>query len=205
MTAPDSMPGFKTLIDAETVAARVAEMGRSIAEDYRDRDLTALVVLKGSFVFAADLLRAISLPLRVEFIGLRSYGSRMTTSGVVEITLDVKFPLGGRNVLIVEDIVDTGLTLSYLRDNLSTRQPSSIGIASLLHKPSRTIEKIPIDYLGFTIPDEFVVGYGLDYNGRFRNLPYIATMEDPSQLDLFDCLRGEQTGRARPADTGDEK
>jgi len=176
---------YRVLFDAATISERVAEMGRRIPEDYQGRTVTALVVLKGSFVFASDLLRAIDLPLKVEFIGLRSYGSRTSTSGVVEITLDAKYPLNGADVLIIEDIVDTGLTLSYLLENLSTRRPATVRLASLLHKPSRTIKQVPIDYLGFTVPDQFVVGYGLDIDGRFRNLPFIATMDDPEQLKLF--------------------
>ncbi len=152
-------------------------MGAEITEAYRGQPLVALAVLKGSFVFAADLLRAIDLPLRVEFIGVRSYlGSSTSTSGVVEITHDVKYPLGGSHVLIVEDIVDSGLTLDYLTKNLATRSPASIKIASLLHKPARSVVKVPIDFLGFEIPDEFVIGYGLDFDGKYRNLPDIAVL-----------------------------
>jgi len=165
----------RVLIDEETIARRVADLGAKISADYRGQPLVALAVLKGSFVFAADLLRRIDTPLAVEFIGLRSYfGSRTTTSGVVEITHDVKYPLGGHHVLVVEDIVDTGLTLDYLVKNLATRNPLSIKIAALLHKPARTVKPIPIDYLGFEIPDEFVIGYGLDFDGKYRNLPHIA-------------------------------
>jgi hypoxanthine phosphoribosyltransferase len=167
----------KVLIDRATIAKRIAELGRQITEDYRGKPLVALAVLKGSFVFASDLLRAVDLPLRVEFIGLRSYlGTSTRTSGVVEITHDVKYPLAGHHVLIIEDIVDTGLTLDYLTKNLATREPHSIKIASLLHKPARTVVKVPIDYLGFEIPDEFVIGYGLDFDGEYRNLPEIGVM-----------------------------
>jgi hypoxanthine phosphoribosyltransferase len=136
-------------------------------------------VLKGSFIFASDLLRAIDVPMKVEFIGLRSYGSRTSTSGVVEITMDVKYSLTGHDVLIIEDIVDTGLTLDYLMNNLATRKPASIKLASLLHKPDRAVRDVSIDYLGFTIPNEFVIGYGLDFDGRYRNLPYIGIMKTP--------------------------
>ena len=132
--------------------------------------------MKGSFIFASDLIRAIDLPLTVEFIGLRSYGSGRSSSGAVEITMDVKYPLDGEDVLIVEDIVDTGLTISYLRKNLSTRGPASVKLASLLHKPSRAIVEVPVDYLGFTIPDRWVVGYGLDDDGQLRNLPFVGVM-----------------------------
>jgi hypoxanthine phosphoribosyltransferase len=162
------------LIDEETLVARVREMGRQIGEDYRQKDLVVLVVLKGSFVFAADLIRNIDLPLTVEFIGLKSYGNSRTTSGVVQITLDVKYPLNGKDVLIVEDIVDTGLTISYLMNNLATRLPASVKLACLLHKKARTEVEVPIEYLGFKVPDRYVIGYGLDDSGRGRNLPYIA-------------------------------
>jgi hypoxanthine phosphoribosyltransferase len=135
-----------------------------------------LVVLKGSFIFAADLVRSIDLPLHVDFIGLRSYGPSRETSGVVQITMDVKHPLGDQHVLVVEDIIDTGLTIAYLMDNLRTRKPVSLSLASLLHKPSRTVQPVSIDYLGFTIPDRYVVGYGLDDAGLLRNLPYIGAL-----------------------------
>ena len=168
-TAPD----INVLFDAETIARRVAVLGAQITKDYADKQLTVLAVLKGSFVFAADLIRTVDLPLNVEFIGLKSYGSRQETSGVVQITMDVKHPLGGQDILVVEDIVDTGLTISYLMENLATRHPASIRLAALLHKPCRTEKVVDIDYLGFTVPDRFVIGYGLDDNGAMRNLPYI--------------------------------
>lgn len=170
--------GMDVILDRETISRRVTEMGLQITKDYQGKDLTALVVLKGSFVFAADLLRAIDLPMRVEFIGLRSYGSRRETSGVVEITLDAKFPLTGKDVLVVEDIVDTGLTISYLMKNLATRMPNSVKLATLLHKPARTTVEVPIDYLGFTVPDRYVVGYGLDDAGKFRNLPFVGALKN---------------------------
>jgi hypoxanthine phosphoribosyltransferase len=172
-------PGpIEVLLDAETIQQRVAEMGREITRDYAGREPTILVVLKGSFVFAADLIRHIDVPVNVEFIGLRSYGSRRTTSGVVEITMDVKHPLNGHHVLIVEDIVDTGLTISYLQQNLAARMPESVRLASLLHKPSKTKVPVTLDYLGFEVPDLFVVGYGLDDQGIGRNLPYIGALQE---------------------------
>ncbi len=170
-------PRLDVLFDAAVLSARVREMGRHITRDYRGKSLTALVVLKGSFVFAADLVRAIDLPMHVEFIGLRSYGSRRETSGVVQIAMDTKYPLGDQDVLVIEDIVDTGLTISYLMENLLTRNPATLRLAALLHKPSRTQKAVDIDYLGFTVPDRFVVGYGLDDNGYFRNLPYIGAVD----------------------------
>jgi len=167
-----------TLFDAATIALRVNELGRRIRDDYADRELTAVIVLRGAFVFAADLLRAIDLPLRVETIGLRSYGAATRTSGVVELTLDLAEPVEGRHLLVVEDIVDTGLTLSYLLDNLRRRGAASLAVAALLHKPARAVIPVPIDYLGFTVPDRFVVGYGLDADGLYRNRPDIAVGVD---------------------------
>jgi hypoxanthine phosphoribosyltransferase len=165
------------LLSAERIAARVKELGSRIAVDHAGRELVLVAVLKGSFVFAADLCRAISLPLRVEFLGLRSYAGT-ESSGVVEITHDLKHAVEGADVLVVEDIVDTGLTMRYLLDNLATRRPRSVRICALLHKPSRARVEVPIDYVGFTIEDRFVVGYGLDHDERWRNLPYIGVLED---------------------------
>jgi hypoxanthine phosphoribosyltransferase len=161
------------LFSQEQLSLRIAEMGRQITSDFAEKNLTALVVLKGSFIFAADLVRAIDLPLNVEFIGLRSYGDRQTTSGVVQITMDVKHPLEGQDILIIEDIVDTGLTIDYLKKNLSTRNPASIKLATLLHKPESAKVAVDIDYTGFEVPDIFIVGYGLDLAGKYRNLPCI--------------------------------
>lgn len=161
------------LIEEHTLAARVRTLGAQITNDYAGRELVVVPVLTGSFVFAADLVRAIDLTLTVDFLAVRSYGDDTRSSGVVQITQDVRRPLDGRDVLLVEDIVDTGLTVSYLRDNLLTRNPRSLRLASLLHKPARTVKAVPIDYLGFTIDDVFVVGYGLDHAQRYRNLPFI--------------------------------
>lgn len=169
---------IKPLIDAGTIARRVAELGRAITDDYLGKDLVVIVVLKGSYVFAADLVRHIDLDLSIDFLGLRSYGQGQQSSGVVQITADLTQPIEGKHVIVVEDIVDTGLTVSYLYQNLETRRPASIKLASLLHKPARTQVPARIDYLGFTIDDVFVVGYGLDYRQRFRNLPYLAVVTD---------------------------
>jgi len=165
------------LLDADTIAARVRELGAQITRDYRDKSLIVVCVLKGSFVFAADLVRAIDLPIEVDFLGVRSYDDATVTSGVVQITSDLTRSVEGRDVLLVEDIVDTGLTLRFLLDNLHTRGPSSIKLAALLHKPSGTRVVVPIDYLGFTVPDVFVVGYGLDAAQRYRNLPYVGKIK----------------------------
>jgi hypoxanthine phosphoribosyltransferase len=167
----------RTLLSREQIAARVAELGAAITRDYQGRELILVGVLKGSFVFCADLARAIDLPLGVEFLGLKSYGDSQVTSGVVQITSDLPRPVAGKDLLIVEDIVDTGLTMAYLRKNLATRGPQSVKLCTLLHKPSRARVETPIDYLGFSIADEFVVGYGLDWAERYRNLSYIGVVE----------------------------
>ena len=166
-----------TMLSAETIAARVKELGAEITSAYRDRPLTLVVVLKGSFVFAADLARAIDLPLRVDFLGVRSYGEGTETSGVVQITQDLSKPIAGEDVLIVEDIVDSGLTVAHLMDLFRTRNPRSVRVCALLHKPARARVAVQVDYLGFTIEDKFVVGYGLDFAEHYRNLPYIGVIE----------------------------
>ena len=164
------------LYSAEQIAARVKELGAEITQAYQGKDLTLVGVLKGCFLFMADLSRAIDLPLTCDFIGLSSYGDRTETSGVVRITSDLTQPVKDKHVLIVEDIIDTGLTMTYLLENLATRHPASVRICTLLHKPSNEIKKVPIDHCGFVIPNHFVVGYGLDYAGRLRNLPYLGIM-----------------------------
>ncbi len=163
---------LEVLISADQLAERVAEMGAEITRDYEGKALKLVGVLKGSFMFMADLARAIDLPVKVDFIGTTSYQGA-TSSGVVRITSDLSRPIGNEHVLLVEDIVDTGLTMRYLLDNLATRRPESVRIAALLEKPARAQVKIPIDYRGFVIEDEFVVGYGLDWDGKLRNLPYV--------------------------------
>jgi hypoxanthine phosphoribosyltransferase len=164
---------LETLISADRIAHRVRELGTAITADYKDRPLVLLCVLKGSFVFAADLARAIELPLRIEFLGVRSYGDSTTSSGVVQITQDLTRPIQDEDVLVVEDIVDTGLTCSFIMEQLRSRKARSVRLCSLLHKPSRGVVQVPIDYLGFSIDDVFVVGYGLDASQRFRNLPNV--------------------------------
>src|SRR6185312_11924248 len=168
---------FAELISAEAIAARVAEMGKQITEDYRQHvdkaDVVVIGVLKGSVIFMADLVRHIALPVKLDFMGISSYGDETVSSGVVQITQDVSKPLEGKHVIVVEDIVDTGHTVHYLLENLATRRPASIKLASLLHKPERQERAVTIDYLGFTIPNKFVVGYGLDIAQQYRNLPFI--------------------------------
>ena len=164
------------LLSESVIQARVKALGAQIAADYTGKSLVLLCVLKGSFVFAADLARAIDLPLRVEFLGVRSYGDDTRSSGVVQITQDLTRPIVGDHLLIVEDIVDTGLTLSYLREQLMARMPATVKVCALLHKPSRTVRPVEIDYLGFTVDDVFVVGYGLDHAEQYRNLPYVGVL-----------------------------
>ena len=166
-----------TMLSREDIAKRVSELGEQITKDYRDGSLVIICVLKGSFVFASDLARAIDLPLRIDFLGVRSYGEGTETSGVVQITQDLSRPIEHEDVLIVEDIVDTGLTIAHLMDLLRTRAPRSVKVCSLLHKPVRSRVQVKVDYLGFTIEDKFVVGYGLDFAERYRNLPYIGIVE----------------------------
>lgn len=168
---------FAELISAEAIAARVAELGAQITTDYRplvaEADVVVIGVLKGSVIFLSDLVRHVALPIVVDFIGISSYGDATVSSGVVQITQDLSRPIEGKHVIVVEDIVDTGHTVHYLLENLATRRPASIKLASLLHKPERQEREVKIDYLGFTIPNKFVVGYGLDVSQRYRNLPYI--------------------------------
>ncbi|HVY28079.1 MAG TPA: hypoxanthine phosphoribosyltransferase [Polyangiaceae bacterium] len=164
------------LLSAQVISERIRALGQQITADYAGKSLVLLCVLKGSFVFAADLARAIDLPLRVEFLGVRSYGDDTRSSGVVQITLDLTRPISGDHVLLVEDIVDTGLTLSYLREQLLARTPASVKVCALLHKPARSLKPVEIDYLGFQVEDVFVVGYGLDHAERYRNLPYVGVL-----------------------------
>jgi hypoxanthine phosphoribosyltransferase len=168
---------LEVLIPTDKITARVKEIGAQIERDYQGKDLVLLGVLKGSYIFISDLARAIDLPLAVDFIGLSSYGEATESSGVVKITSDLSKPIEGKHVLIVEDIVDTGLTMRYLLDNLATRHPTSVKLCTLLNKPSRARTKIPIDYLGFQIEDRFVVGYGLDNAEKYRNVPFIGVMK----------------------------
>ena len=168
---------FAELISAERIQVRVRELGAQITSEYRPlvdkADVVVIGVLKGSVIFLADLIREIALPIYVEFIGISSYGDATVSSGVVQITQDLSRPIEGKHVIVVEDIVDTGHTVHYLLENLATRRPASLKLASLLHKPERQERAVAIDYLGFTIPNKFVVGYGLDVAQQWRNLPFI--------------------------------
>ena len=168
----------EVLYTQQQIAGRVRELAAEIERDHRGKELVLVGVLKGAFVFVSDLSRQIDLPLSVDFIGLSSYGEETESSGVVKITSDLNRPIEGKHVLIVEDIVDTGLTMRYLLDNFSTRRPASVRICALLQKPSRLRTRIPIQYLGFTVPDLFLVGYGLDAGEKYRNLPFIGSVRN---------------------------
>ena len=161
----------------QQLADKVAELGARITEDYRDKNPLIVSVLKGSYVFMADLTRKIDTPCNVDFMVVSSYGKGTKTSGEVQIIKDIEQPIDGRDLLIVEDILDSGVTLSYLMQVLKARGAKSIRLCTLLSKPARHRVDVPVDYLGFEIPDEFVVGYGLDYDQRYRNLPYIGVIE----------------------------
>ncbi len=165
------------LVAEELIASKVAELGARIAADYADRPITLVSVLKGSLPFMADLMRAIDRPLRIDLMEVSSYGGNATeSSGLVRILKDLSTSIEGEDVLIVEDIIDTGLTLNYLIRYLRGKNPASLRICTLLDKPARRLVEIPVDYIGFTIPDQFVVGYGLDYGELYRNLRYVGVL-----------------------------
>ena len=176
-TSEFTNPNLEPLLSSEKIQARIAEMGAMIARDYAGKNPLVIVVLKG--IFASDLMRATDIPLGIEFMAISSYGSSMRTSGEVRIIKDLDVPVEGRDILVVEDIVDTGLTLSFLLASLHRRGASSVKLAALLDKHERREVEVEIDYLGFGIPDEFVVGYGLDFAERYRNLPYVAVLKEP--------------------------
>ena len=166
------------LISEGELQARVAELGRAISTDYQGKDLLAVCILRGAVVFLSDLIRHITVPHEIDFMAVSSYGGgRTESSGVVRILMDLRTHIGGRDVLIVEDIVDTGLTLAYIIENLNTRRPASLRTCVLLNKQARRQVDVPLDYVGFDIPDKFVVGYGLDYDERYRNLPFVGVLK----------------------------
>lgn len=173
---------IEVLLSAEAIEERVAELGAQITRDFQGQRIHLIGVLKGSFMFLADLMRHIDLECTVDFLGLSSYGSRTESSGVVRMTQDLSAPIAGKHIILIEDIVDTGLTMKYLIDNLQTRRPESISVCTLLHKPSNQHIEVPIHYVGFTIPNQFVIGYGLDYAEIYRNLPYIGLVKDAAAL-----------------------
>ncbi len=171
------MAPIRTLISQEQIAQKLGEMGRAISDDYREKDLLIVGVLKGAFMVMADLAREIDIPAEFDFMAVSSYGASTQTSGVVRILKDLDHEIADRNVLVVEDVIDSGLTLNYLMKSLRVRKPASLEVASLLVKEG--IQRVPLEvkYQGFTIGSEFVVGYGLDYGGRYRNLPYIGVLD----------------------------
>lgn len=174
----------EVLLSKEQIAQRVAELGAALSADYADcgEDVVLLCILKGASVFFTDLARAMTIPLQMEFMGISSYGNTQETSGVVRVTKDLDMPITGKHVIIAEDIMDSGLTFAYLTQLLLTRKPASLRICCLLDKPARRANGATPDYCGFVIPDKFVVGYGLDYAGFYRNLPFVGVLK-PSVYD----------------------
>ena len=168
----------EVLIDEATLQSRIAEMGEEISSDYAGKDLLLVGVLKGAVFFMADLMRSLTVPCEVDFMAISSYGAETDSSGVVRILKDLDIPLQGRDVLIVEDIIDSGLTLSYLMRNLRARDPASLEVCALLTKPGRREIEVPVKYVGFEIPNRFVIGYGLDYAERYRNLRYVGVLNE---------------------------
>jgi len=179
ITSEFSNPNLEVLISEEQIRTRIKELGAEITRDYAGRNPLLIGVLKGACFFLSDLMRAIDTRVGIEFMAISSYGSSTRTSGEVRIMKDLDVPIEGRDILVVEDIVDTGLTLSYLLSNLQSRGAASVKLAALLDKFERRQKEVKIDYLGFKIPDEFVVGYGLDFAERYRNLPFIAVLKNP--------------------------
>ncbi len=168
---------LRTLFSEEEISKRITQMGAELTKKFKDKPTVAICVLKGSMVFFADLIRNMDTDITCEFLGVSSYGSAMKSSGEIKITLDLSVPLEGKNVLLIEDIVDTGLTMNYLMQTLAARKPKSITTVTLLHKPKAMEVPVKLDMVGFEISNEFVVGYGLDYQGYYRNLPFIAQVQ----------------------------
>ncbi|MCJ7667099.1 MAG: hypoxanthine phosphoribosyltransferase [Anaerolineae bacterium] len=167
----------EVLITEEEIKAKTKELAQRITQDYRGKDLLLVCILKGGMMFLADLMREIEIPLDIDFMAISSYGNATESTGVVRILMDLATPIKGRNILIVEDIIDTGRTLHYITQNLRTRNPASLKICTLLDKRARRVIDIPLDYVGFEVPDKFVVGYGLDYGQVYRNLPFIGVLK----------------------------
>jgi hypoxanthine phosphoribosyltransferase len=168
----------EVLIDRDVLQRRIEELGEEISTDYAGRDLLLVGVLKGAVFFMADLMRNLTIPCEIDFMAISSYGDSTDSSGVVRILKDLDINIEGRDVLIVEDIIDSGLTLSYLMRNLEAREPASLEICALLTKPERREADVPVRYIGFEIPNRFVIGYGLDFAERYRNLPYVGVLHD---------------------------
>ena len=175
----------EVLIDKETLSARIGELGAEVSADYQGRDLLLIGVLKGAVFFMADLMRKLTIPCEVDFMAISSYGASTDSSGVVRILKDLDINIEGRHVLVVEDIIDSGLTLSYLMRNLESREPATLEVCALLTKPDRREIEVPVRYVGFEIPNRFVIGYGLDLGERYRNLPYVAVLSDEALPEGF--------------------
>lgn len=167
----------EVLLSTEQLTARIQEMGREISSDYAGKEILMIGVLRGAVIFMADLARAIDVPVAIDFMAVSSYGASTTSSGVVRFLKDLDEDVEGKHLLIVEDIIDSGLTLNYLIDNLKSRNPASVKICTLLNKPERRKVEVKVDYNGFTIADKFVVGYGLDFDEKYRNLPFIGILK----------------------------
>lgn len=165
------------LFDKDVLANKVRELGEQISKDYAGEEVLLVGILKGASVFLSDLIRQISLPTYIDYMVVSSYGNSAETSGVVRIIKDLEDNIEGKNIIIVEDIIDTGLTLEYLRKNLLSRQPKSLKICTLLDKPARREKEMIIDYKGFEVPDDFIIGYGIDYAEKYRNLPFIGVLK----------------------------
>jgi hypoxanthine phosphoribosyltransferase len=176
------------LIDEETLHGRIAELGAQVSDDYRGEDLLLIGVLKGAIFFMADLMRSIDIPCEVDFMAISSYGAGIDSSGVVRILKDLDVSIEGRNVLVVEDIIDSGLTLSYLLRNLEAREPASLEVCALLTKPERRENDVACRYVGFEIPNRFVIGYGLDFAERYRNLPFVGVLRDELAAQAEDTV-----------------
>lgn len=168
---------IRELISEKDVATRIAEMGAQISRDYEGESVYLLCILKGGVFFTTELAKHITVPVSIDFMSVSSYGGETTSSGIVRIVKDLDTPIEGKNVLIAEDIIDTGRTLAYLMEHLRQRKPKSLKLCTLLDKPDRRVSDVKVDYTGFEIPDEFVVGYGLDYDQKYRNLPYVGVIE----------------------------
>lgn len=168
----------KILVTEEEIDEKVRELGREITEDYKDKDLMLVGILKGAVVFMSDLMRAIDRPVFIDFMDVSSYGQSSVSTGNVKIIKDLDYDIENKHILIVEDIIDTGQTLAYLKDNLTRRGAKSVKVCAFLDKADRRLADVPIDYCGFSIPDEFIVGYGLDYAEKYRNFPYIGALKE---------------------------
>jgi hypoxanthine phosphoribosyltransferase len=178
---PEGRPG-RVLISREDIAARVGDLGRAIGREYAGRNPLLVGVLKGAAIFLSDLIRAIPVPITIDYMGVGSYGGEVKSSGIVRLTSDLSVSIEGRDVLIVEDVVDSGRTLDYLRRNFATRRPRSVGVCALLDKVERRVVDVSVDYVGFVIPDHFVVGYGFDVGGVYRGLPDIHVLEGEAAM-----------------------